>query len=150
LEIDSGAKRNPLPEIVIPGATVDQTDFCLDQVSTNSLILHFNTLFFVFGRVLGVVVDLQGVGPNQTWVFQGQPVGTRVQSQNCARVPATVASTARGLPLRNGKLSVQDLTLPSFFSFCVFGRMYVHWREREHEASNEAVAADPNVMAVLM
>ena len=35
-----------------------------------------------------------------------------------------------------------------FFS-CVFGRMYVHWREREHEAANEAVAADPNVMAVL-
>ena len=28
-------------------------------------------------------------------------------------------------------------------------RMYVHWREREHEAANEAVAADPNVMAAL-
>jgi hypothetical protein len=27
--------------------------------------------------------------------------------------------------------------------------MYIHWREREHEAANEAVAADPNVMAVL-
>jgi hypothetical protein len=27
--------------------------------------------------------------------------------------------------------------------------MYVHWREREHEASNEAVAANPNVMATL-
>jgi hypothetical protein len=27
--------------------------------------------------------------------------------------------------------------------------MYVHWREREHEAANEAVAADPNVMAAL-
>jgi hypothetical protein len=27
--------------------------------------------------------------------------------------------------------------------------MYVHWREREHEAANEAVAADLNVMAVL-
>jgi hypothetical protein len=27
--------------------------------------------------------------------------------------------------------------------------MYVHWREREHEAANEAVAADPNVMATL-
>jgi hypothetical protein len=27
--------------------------------------------------------------------------------------------------------------------------MYVHWREREHEAANEAVAADPNVMAML-
>lgn len=31
----------------------------------------------------------------------------------------------------------------------MFGRMYVQWREREHEAANEAVAADPNVMAVL-
>jgi hypothetical protein len=27
--------------------------------------------------------------------------------------------------------------------------MYVQWREREHEAANEAVATDPNVMAVL-
>jgi hypothetical protein len=28
--------------------------------------------------------------------------------------------------------------------------MYVQWREREHEATNELVAADPNVLAVLM
>jgi hypothetical protein len=27
--------------------------------------------------------------------------------------------------------------------------MYVQWREREHEAANELVAADPNVVAVL-
>ena len=27
--------------------------------------------------------------------------------------------------------------------------MYVQWREREHEAANELVAADPNIMAVL-
>jgi hypothetical protein len=32
---------------------------------------------------------------------------------------------------------------------CCVGRMYVQWREREHEASNELVAADPNVVAVL-
>jgi hypothetical protein len=38
LKIDSGAKRPPLPKIVIPGAIVDETDFCLDQVSTNSLV----------------------------------------------------------------------------------------------------------------
>jgi hypothetical protein len=38
VEIDSGAKTPPLPKIVIPGATVDETDFCLDQVSANSLI----------------------------------------------------------------------------------------------------------------
>ena len=28
--------------------------------------------------------------------------------------------------------------------------MYVQWREREHEAVSELVAADPNVVAVLM
>jgi hypothetical protein len=33
---------------------------------------------------------------------------------------------------------------------CCVGRMYVQWREREHEASNELVAADSNVVAVLM
>ena len=42
LEIVSGAKNTPLLQIVIPGATVDQIDFRSDQVSTNSLILHFN------------------------------------------------------------------------------------------------------------
>jgi hypothetical protein len=30
LEIDSRAKRPPLPKIVIPRATVDETDFCLE------------------------------------------------------------------------------------------------------------------------
>jgi hypothetical protein len=29
--------------------------------------------------------------------------------------------------------------------YCV-GRMYVQWREMEHEASNELVAADPNML----
>jgi hypothetical protein len=38
LEIDFGAKRSPFPKTVIPGATVDETNFCLDQVSTNCLI----------------------------------------------------------------------------------------------------------------
>jgi hypothetical protein len=33
---------------------------------------------------------------------------------------------------------------------CCVGRMYVQWREREHEAISELVAADPNVVAVLM
>ena len=45
LEIDSGAKRPPLIKVVIPGAIVDETNFCLDQVSTNSLILHLMSLF---------------------------------------------------------------------------------------------------------
>jgi hypothetical protein len=33
--------------------------------------------------------------------------------------------------------------------FC-FGRMYVHWREREHEEVGQLVAKDPNVVVVLM
>jgi hypothetical protein len=32
---------------------------------------------------------------------------------------------------------------------CGFGRMYVQWREREHEAAIELVVVDPNVMAML-
>ena len=47
LEIDCGAKSTPLPKIVILGATADQTDFCSDKVSTNSLILHFHTSIIV-------------------------------------------------------------------------------------------------------
>jgi hypothetical protein len=74
-------------------------------------------------------------------------MGTRAQSQNCAQVPATVASTARRLPPRNEKQSLARSKL-SFWP-CDFCRMYVHWTEREHEAAIEAVAADPNVMVVL-
>jgi hypothetical protein len=33
---------------------------------------------------------------------------------------------------------------------CCVGRMYVQWREREHEASSELVVVDPNVVAMLM
>jgi hypothetical protein len=33
---------------------------------------------------------------------------------------------------------------------CCVGRMYVQWREREHEAISELVAADPNVVVMLM
>jgi hypothetical protein len=32
---------------------------------------------------------------------------------------------------------------------CCVGRIYVQWRERENEAANELVAADPNVMSML-
>jgi hypothetical protein len=46
LEIDRGAKRPPLIKVVIPEATVDEMNFCLDQVSTNSLNLHFKSLLF--------------------------------------------------------------------------------------------------------
>jgi hypothetical protein len=33
---------------------------------------------------------------------------------------------------------------------CCVSRMYVQWREREHEASNELVATDSNVVAMLI
>jgi hypothetical protein len=45
------------------------------------------------------------------------------------------------------KLDVARSNSP--FLTCDFCRMYVHWREREHEAANEAAAADLNVMPVL-
>jgi hypothetical protein len=72
-----------------------------------------------FKLVLGVAVDLQEVGPSKTRAVQGQPAGTRAQSQNCARVPATVASTARGCPPRDGILIERRLNSP-FFSLCVW------------------------------
>jgi hypothetical protein len=52
LEIDSGAKRPPLSKAVIPGATLEEMNFCLDQVSTNSLIFYFKYLFFSLGLIL--------------------------------------------------------------------------------------------------
>jgi hypothetical protein len=51
-------------------------------------------------------------------------------------------------PLRMMKKQMErsiDPPLP-----CCVGRMYVQWREREHEASNELVVADSNAVAMLM
>jgi hypothetical protein len=76
-------------------------------------------------------------------------VGTRAQSQRCTRVPTTVALIGRGYPLRVDKINLTSTNPPPpFLLYCV-GRMYVQWREREHEAANELVVADPNVMAML-
>ena len=92
-------------------------------------------------------VDLKKVGPRKTRAVQGQLVGTHVQRKACARVPATVTSTGRVYPrvMKKPMKICIDPPLP-----CCVGRMYVQWREREHEAANELVAADPNVVAVLM
>jgi hypothetical protein len=45
LEIDCGAKIPPLIKVVISGATMYETNLCLDKVSTNSLNLNFKSLF---------------------------------------------------------------------------------------------------------
>jgi hypothetical protein len=37
----------------------------------------------------------------------------------------------------------------TLFLLCCVGRMYVQWREREHEAANELMAADLNVLVML-
>jgi hypothetical protein len=63
------------------------------------------------------------------------------------RVHTTVIFTARVDPLFNEKIfKKQGLTLLNL----VFCRMYVHWREREHEDISELVGEDPNVVATLM
>jgi hypothetical protein len=89
---------------------------------------------------------------------KGAALVIRGLSRDSPRVPARRVTRARGYPRlsprqpagyppRNQKRCMQVANL-SFFSFVV-DRMYVHWREREHEVANEAVAADPNVMAAL-
>jgi hypothetical protein len=89
--------------------------------------------------------------------FTGSALATRGLSRDSPRVPARTIKTARGYPRaillqpagypRATKDFVQGFNLSHFSLW--FCRMYVHWREREHEAANEAVAADPNVMAAL-
>jgi hypothetical protein len=92
--------------------------------------------------------------------FKGSALVTRGLSRDSPRVPARTIKTARGYPRlsplqpagyppRNQKLVCKVLISHFFFFSFVVDRMYVHWREREHEAANEAVAADPVVMAAL-
>jgi hypothetical protein len=63
-------------------------------------------------------------------------------------VHATVTSIGRVYPPLLMKKQMErsiDPPLP-----CCVGRMYVQWREREHEAISELVVADANVVVVLM
>jgi hypothetical protein len=95
-----------------------------------------------------VGVDLKEVGPRYTWAIQRQSAGTHMQGKSCTRVHVTVTYTARMYPpllmKKQMKRSI-DPPLP-----CCVGRMYVQWREREHEAISELVVVDENVVAVLM
>ena len=95
-----------------------------------------------------VGVDLKKVGPRYTQAISGQAACTFRQSKVCPHVHVTITSTARVYPALLMKKIMKrsiDPPLP-----CCVGRMYVQWREREHEAISELVAEDPNVMAVLM
>jgi hypothetical protein len=84
-----------------------------------------------------VGVDLKKVCPRYTRAVQRQPACTRDFHLYKPRVPPRVMKKQMERRI--------DPPLP-----CCVGRMYVQWREREHKASNELVAADPNVVAVLM
>jgi hypothetical protein len=94
-----------------------------------------------------VGVDLKKVSPRYTWAAQRQPPCTCMQLKACTPIHATVASTSRVCPPLMVEKQMEtciDPPLP-----CCVGRMYVQWREREHEASNELVATNLNVVAVL-
>jgi hypothetical protein len=95
-----------------------------------------------------VGVNLKKIGPRYTWVVFGQATCTFGQSKVCSRVHATVTSTARVYPAFLVKSKPKESIDPP--SPCCVGRMYVQWREREHEAISELVAVDPNIMVVLM
>jgi hypothetical protein len=95
-----------------------------------------------------VGVDPKKVGPRYTRVVSGQAACTFGQSKVCPRVHTTVTSTAcvyAPFVVKNKPTASTDPPSP-----CCVGRMYVQWREREHEAISELVAADPNVVVVLM
>jgi hypothetical protein len=59
-----------------------------------------------------VVVALLEAGPSSPRAVKRQPAGTRALSQDNAWVPATVTSTARGLPLAQREKALQDLISP--------------------------------------
>jgi hypothetical protein len=95
-----------------------------------------------------VGVDPKKVGLRYTRAVSGQAACTFRQSKFFPCVHTTVTSTAHVYPpfvVKNKPKASTDPPSP-----CCVGRMYVQWREREHEAINELDAADPNVVVVLM
>jgi hypothetical protein len=79
LRIDKKFKNTPLPKELILGASVDEMNFHLDQISTNYSLLHFHSSFFHFLLFFGGVLTFKKVGPMCTWVVLGYP-GCRKQS----------------------------------------------------------------------
>ena len=84
LEIDSGAKKTPLIKVVILGATVNEKTICLDQVSINSLLLQFKSLFMLW---------VSSFGGAST--FKRLALGPRVLSYDRPRAHSGRGKTAR-------------------------------------------------------
>jgi hypothetical protein len=140
LKIDQKEKKSPLLKKLILGASVDETNFRSDQVSTNASLLHFNSSIYAFIFVFEGAHSPKKSGPACTRVVQGQPTYVLRKKTLCPCTYTTEAKTTRVHPQKLGKkFKMQELT-PFYFPW---NMMYVHWREREHEDIDALVEEDP-------
>jgi hypothetical protein len=81
---------------------VDETNFRLDQVSTNTSLLHFNSLIIHFFFFEGAFSFKKG-SPTCTCVVQGQPMYVLRKKTLC---PHTYATEAKKTGLHPQKIGI--------------------------------------------
>jgi hypothetical protein len=126
---------------------VDETTIFLDQVSINSLFFQFKSLFmlWVSSFVGASTFKRSALGPrgfsyDRPHVHSGRVKTACVYMRLSSLQPVWT-------PLLNEKIKKkQGLTLLNL----VFCKMYVHWRERQHEEVSELVGEEPNVVDSIM
>jgi hypothetical protein len=126
---------------------MDETTICLDQVSINSLLLQFKSLFMLLVSSFGGALTLKrsalvphGLSYDRPRVHSGRGKTACVYTRLSSLQPTWT------LYLMEKNLKKKGLTLLNL----VFCKMYVQWREREHNQISALVGEDPNVVAALM
>jgi hypothetical protein len=86
-----------------------------------------------------VALHVRGMSKDNPHMPMGRKQSTHVHTRLCQRQPAYTLKSIE-------KMNMKELTPPLNLS-C--NRMYVHWREREHEDINILVNEDPTAIATL-
>ena len=103
LRIDKKVKNTPFPKELIPGASMDETNFRLDQVSTNQPLLHSHSSIFHLFLFFRGALTFKEVSPACTQVVQEQLACTHGQNIICLCAHVTVPNTFHIHPQISGK-----------------------------------------------
>jgi hypothetical protein len=139
------SRKSPFSEEVDSGSFSGQNELILRPSKYNIIPLAFQYFNFSF-----ILVFEGGISPKMsvlvcTWDFQGQTTYVLEKKTLYPRTYVTVANIARIHLCNLGKNKMKEITSSIF----PWNRMYVHWREREHEDIDILVEEDPTTIATL-
>lgn len=118
LRFEQKSKNTPLLKNLIPGASVDETKFRLDQVSTNQSLLHFQSSLLHFFLFFGGAHTLKKVIPTCMQAIQEQLTYARGKRIFFPCTYATGPNTAHVHPQTYENIKNASFDSPLNLSFC--------------------------------